>query len=202
MGLILLSGFEPFGGEKINPSWEAVKKFKETMINGYKVEVFQLPVSFIKAREIIYEKLTKVEPDFFITLGQAGGVTKLHIETIALNVMYSKKPDNEKFIPKGQAIFDNAPLAYRINLNAELLVEKLLQAGIPAKISFHAGTYVCNLVLYTSLHAIHKEKLRTKTAFIHVPYIFQQILNKDRPAFPLEYIEKGVRVILETITKI
>ena len=197
--IILLSGFEPFGGEKINPSWEVVRNFQDEKIGDYKIEVTQLPVSFKKAKSIIWDTLTNMNPDYYIALGQAGGITKIQFERIALNLMDARIPDNDKYKPEDQPIFQDAPLAYRTNIPIKKLRDELLNAKIPATISNHAGAYVCNLVFFTALHATYSKNLKTKVGFIHIPFIFEQVLNKNSPSFPLEYVKKALKIVLKKL---
>ncbi len=199
--LILLSGFEPFGGEKINPSWEAVKTFEGTIIGDYLVKTLRLPVSFEKAKNEVCRVLKDTNPDFYIAFGQAGGITRIQLERIGLNLMDARIPDNDGYKPKDSSIFENAPLAYKSTIDLDRIKKALMNAKIPVKISNHAGTYVCNLVLFTALHCASKYNLKTKVGFVHVPFIFEQTLGRDSPAFPLEYVIKAIRIILETLVK-
>ncbi len=199
---ILLSGFEPFGGEKINPSWEAVKTFDGAIVGDYHVRTFRLPVSFKKAKNKVCQVLKDSNPDFYIAFGQAGGITRIQLERIGLNLMDARIPDNDGYKPRDVPIFEDAPLAYRSTIDLNELKKALRCAKIPVKISNHAGAYVCNLVLFTALHCSKKYDLKTKVGFVHVPFIFEQILGRDRPAFPLEYVIKAIKIILETLQKI
>ena len=199
--IIILSGFEPFGGEKINPSWETIKKFSGEQIKNYEIKTILLPVAYKRAREIVYNTILETKPDFFIGFGQAGGITRIQLERIALNLMDSKSPDADKYVAKGEKIFSDGPLAYEATIPLEKIYEKIKREEIPVKISNHAGAYVCNLVFYTARYCVDKNSLKTKVGFIHLPYLFQQILNKDRPGFPIEYLEKAVNIVLETLVQ-
>lgn len=197
--IILLSGFEPFGGEKINPSWETVKKFDSSMIREYEAKALLLPVSYERARKLVCEKILEIKPHYFIGFGQAGGITRIQLERIALNLMDSNLPDADKYVAKGEKIFSDGPLAYSATIPITKIYERIKSAGIPVRISNHAGTYVCNLVFYTARYCVDKNSLDTKVGFIHLPYLFQQVLNRDKPGFPLEYLEKSVEILLNTL---
>ena len=197
--LIILTGFEPFGGEKINPSWESVKDFDGMVFNGFNIKTLRLPVSYKRAKEKVEEIIGEMKPLVFLSFGEAGGRTKIFVERVALNLMDSDKADNDGYKVKGELIYKDAPLAYFSNLPVNKIVNNLQKNGIPAKVSNHAGTYVCNLVFYTALHHSTIINLETKVGFIHVPYAFEQVMKKDKPAFPLEYIKKAVKIIIESI---
>jgi pyroglutamyl-peptidase len=138
---VLVTGFEPFGGEKINPSWEAVKGLPEE-IGGAEIIRFQLPVTFNGVREILPRLIVKERPDAIILTGQAGGRPNITVERVAINVMDSKMPDNEGYKPEDEPVFEGAPSAYFATLPIKRIVAELRMAGIPAGISNTAGTYI------------------------------------------------------------
>lgn len=189
----LVTGFEPFGKEKINPSWEAVKELPEKICKA-KVVKHEIPVSFKKVKEILPDLIDEVKPDIIILTGQAGGRTNITVERVAINVMDSKKEDNDGYKPEDVPVYENAPAAYFATIPIKRIVRALQSNKIPAMVSNTAGTYVCNTAMYVSLHHIATNDLNTKAGFIHVPYIPEQVLEKTQPSMSLEMIRKAMEI--------
>ncbi|NJE43043.1 pyroglutamyl-peptidase I [Thermococcus sp. GR6] len=197
---VLITGFEPFGGEEINPSWEAVRRLPDK-IAGAELVKRQLPVTFRGAREILPRLIVETKPDVVILTGQAGGRPNITVERVAINVMDSTMPDNEGYTPEDEPIFEGAPDAYFATLPIKAIVKALREAKIPAAVSNTAGTYVCNTAMYTALHTIAVAGMETKAGFIHVPFIHEQALDKPRPSMALETVVKAYEVIIKTSLK-
>ncbi|KPU63510.1 pyrrolidone-carboxylate peptidase [Thermococcus sp. EP1] len=197
---VLITGFEPFGGEKINPSWEAVKDLPEK-IDGVKVLKKELPVSFKGVKEKLPQIINKTMPDIVILTGQAGGRTNITIERVAINIMDSKKEDNDGYKPEDEPIFKEAPAAYFSTLPIKRIVKALRNNKIPATISNSAGTYVCNTAMYVALHHIAINNLNIKAGFIHVPYIPEQVLEKPQPSMSLEMIRRALEIAIKESIK-
>ena len=195
---VLVTGFEPFGGEEINPSWEAVKALPEEL-NGATLLKVQLPVSFKRVREILPRLITKEGPDIVLLTGQAGGRPNVTVERVAINVMDSTMPDNDGFKPEDEPVFEGAPDAYFATIPIKAVVKALRKAGIPAGVSNTAGTYVCNTAMFTALHTIAVAGMETKAGFIHVPFSHAQALEKPRPSMAQETINKAIRRALELL---
>ena len=174
---VLLTGFEPFGQEEVNPSWEAVKAFPELMED---VEVLKvcLPVSFQKAMMMLEQAVDDYRPDVVLSIGQAGGRCAIEVERVAINIADSKKPDNDGYQPQECQLRADAPNAYFSNLPLKLLVEAIQDEGIPATISNSAGLYVCNSVFYTAMHLVYSKYPNMQAGFIHVPYLPCQVVGK------------------------
>lgn len=196
---VLVTGFEPFGKEKINPSWEAVKTLPSE-VDGAELVKRQLPVSFKKVRKLIPEIIESVEPDMVLLTGQAGGRFNITVERVAINVMDSTKEDNDGYTPEDEPIFDG-PAAYFATIPIKRIVNALRAKRIPAMVSNSAGTYVCNTAMYTALHHISSRGLKAKAGFIHVPYIPEQVLDKAKPSMPLEMIREAVQLAIEESLK-
>ncbi|NJE08432.1 pyroglutamyl-peptidase I [Thermococcus sp. M39] len=192
---VLVTGFEPFGGEKVNPSWEAVKMLPDVIGNAEIVK-YQLPVSFKKVRELLPEIISKEKPEVIILTGQAGGRVNITVERVAINVMDSTKEDNDGYKPEDEPIFEDAPAAYFSTLPIKRIVKALRENKIPAMVSNTAGTYVCNTAMFTALHYIAIHKLNAKAGFIHVPYIPEQVLEKNAPSMPLEMIKRAIEIAI------
>ncbi|AHL23369.1 pyroglutamyl-peptidase I [Thermococcus nautili] len=195
---VLVTGFEPFGGEEINPSWEAVKALPEEL-NGATLLKVQLPVSFTRVREILPRLITKERPDIVLLTGQAGGRPNVTVERVAINVMDSTMPDNDGFKPEDEPVFEGAPDAYFATIPIKAVVKALRKAGIPAGVSNTAGTYVCNTAMFTALHTIAVSGMETKAGFIHVPFSHAQVLEKPRPSMAQETINEAIRKALESL---
>ena len=194
---VLVTGFEPFGGEKINPSWEAVNALPDE-IEGTVLVKRQLPVTFNGVRELLPRLIVKERPDVVILTGQAGGRPNITIERVAINVMDSTMADNEGFKPEDEPVFEGAPAAYFSTLSIKDIVKALREKKIPASVSNTAGTYVCNTAMFTALHTIAVAGMETKAGFIHVPFSHEQALDKPRPSMALETITRAIEVAVRT----
>ena len=191
---ILITAFEPFGGEKVNPALEAMKLLPD-MIGKSQILKLELPTIFSKSIEKAWQYIDVHKPDIIISLGQAGGRACISVERVAINVEDASIPDNYGNMPLDRPIFEDGENAYFSNLPIKNMVDAIKKAGIPAKISNTAGTYVCNHVMYGVLYKIHKENLDMKAGFIHVPYMPQQVINKpESPSMSLENIVKAIDV--------
>ena len=174
---VLLTGFDPFGGEPINPAWEAVKAMKDT-IAGAEIIKMQIPTVVGKSIEKIHQKMKELQPDLVISVGQAGGRFGVTPERVAINVTDARIPDNEGNQPIDEPIFPDGPAAYFSNLPVKAMVQAIKDAGYPSVLSNSAGTYICNHVMYGILYYIEKEFPNVRGGFIHVPYAPSQVVNK------------------------
>ncbi|WP_297476698.1 pyroglutamyl-peptidase I [Thermococcus sp.] len=197
---VLVTGFEPFGSESINPSWEAVKALPDE-IGGAVLIKRQLPVTFKGVREILPKLIVKERPDVVILTGQAGGRPNVTVERVAINVMDSAMADNEGYKPEDEPVFEGAPAAYFATIPIKTIVRALRNAGIPASVSNTAGTYVCNAAMFTALHTIALEGMETRAGFVHVPFSHEQALDKPRPSMAQETINRAVEVAVRTSIK-
>ncbi|WP_297513028.1 pyroglutamyl-peptidase I [Thermococcus sp.] len=195
---VLVTGFEPFGGEEINPSWEAVKALPDEL-NGATLLKVRLPVSFKRVREILPRLIAREKPDIVLLTGQAGGRPNVTVERVAINVMDSTMPDNDGFKPEDEPVFEGAPDAYFATISIKAVVKALRKAGIPAGVSNTAGTYVCNTAMFTALHTIAVSGMETRAGFIHVPFSHEQALEKPRPSMAQETINEAIRKALELL---
>ncbi|HIQ93035.1 MAG TPA: pyroglutamyl-peptidase I [Candidatus Copromonas avistercoris] len=174
---VLVTGFDPFGGEPINPAWEAVKAMKDT-IAGAEIVKMQIPTVVGKSIEKIHQKMKELQPDLVISVGQAGGRFGVTPERVAINVTDARIPDNEGNQPIDEPIFSDGPAAYFSNLPVKAMVQAIKDAGYPSVLSNSAGTYICNHVMYGILYYIEKEFPNVRGGFIHVPYAPSQVVNK------------------------
>ncbi|SHH54474.1 pyroglutamyl-peptidase I [Thermosipho atlanticus] len=198
---ILLTGFDPFNGEKINPSWEAIKRFPK-MIGGANILKTKIPTVFYKSIQKLEEIIEKERPNIVICVGQAGGRTDITVERVAININDAKIPDNEKNQLIDTPIFEDGKNAYFSNLPIKAIVKEIRKNNIPASISNTAGTFVCNHLMYGLLYLIDKKYPNIKGGFIHVPYIHKQVLNKPNiPSMSLKDIIKGLKIAVVTSIK-
>lgn len=196
---ILVTGFDPFGGEKVNPAWEAVKNLPDS-INGIEIKKVEIPTVFGKAEEVTKKIIKECNPDYVLNVGQAGGRFSLSPERVAINIDDARIPDNEGNQPIDTVIQENGEAAYFTQLPIKAMVDSIKKSKISAAVSNSAGTFVCNHIMYQVQYMIHKEYPSIKGGFIHVPYIPEQ--TKDKPNMPsmrLSDITKGLFKAIETI---
>lgn len=200
---ILLTAFDPFGGEKVNPALEAVKLVEDN-IKGAEIIKLEIPTVFSKGPKTIFEKIDEINPDVVLSIGQAGGRSAMSVEFVGINWADGRIPDNEGNQPLGQKIFEDGETAYTSALPVKGMVENMRKNGIPAYLSYTAGTYVCNDVLYSVLYYVNKNKKNIKSGFIHVPYAADQVVDKPNgTAFmSLEMIAKGITHAIEAIVEL
>lgn len=196
---VLLTAFEPFGGEKINPAQEAVKLVKDN-ICGADIVKIDVPVVFDKAGKVVYEAMKKEKPDVVFCIGQAGGRFGITPERVAINLQDARIPDNDGQQPFDKKCFDDGAPAYFTLLPVKKMVENIKKANIPASVSYTAGTYVCNDLMYSVLYHIDKEFKGMKGGFMHVPYLNEQVLSKpNTPSLSSDDIRKAIEVAIEAI---
>ena len=193
MRKLLITGFEPFGGERINPSWEAVCRLPFE-IGGYELTKLRLPVVFGKAAEETIKMAGDICPDAIICVGQAGGRAAITPELVGINLRHASIPDNSGYQPKDEPIIDGGETAYFSTLPVRKMAEAINAAGVPSRVSYSAGAYVCNDLLYTLLS--HYKNSSTSVCFIHIPYSDQQ--NKE-PSMDINQIVKGLELAIENI---
>jgi pyroglutamyl-peptidase len=193
---ILLTGFQPFGGEASNPSWEAVAALEGEGIAGAVVHAVELPVVFAASRQVLLRALDRFAPELVLCVGQAGGRSRLSLERVAINLCDARIPDNAGAQPIDQPVVAEGPTAYFSSLPIKAMAGAVLEAGIPAEISHTAGTYVCNAVFYALMHAL---ALRpdVRGGFLHVPYSpAQAVRHPGMPSLPVELVSEGLRAAL------
>lgn len=173
MQKVLITGFEPFGGERLNPSREVVKQLNDMELVGTRIVARQLPCVFGAALEALNAAIDEVQPVMVLAIGQAGGRTDITIERVAINVDDARIPDNQGQQPVDEPIVAGGPAAYFSTLPIKAMVSSMREAGIPAAVSQTAGTYVCNHVMYGLLHRLSGQR-EVKGGFIHIPYLPEQ----------------------------
>lgn len=196
---ILLTAFDPFANEKINPTLEVFKKIEDNILNVQLIKL-ELPTVFGKSSKILEEKIKEAEPDVILSLGQAGGRLKITVERIAINVDDANIKDNEGNKPIDQKIRNDGENAYFSTLPIKAIVEEIKKAGIPAEISNTAGTFVCNHIMYEGLYLAEKYG-NIKAGFIHIPFLPEQVIDKDMPSMNISDIKKSLEIAIATIIK-
>lgn len=204
MRKILLTGFEPFGGESINPSWEAVSQLDGYIYGDFQVVSRQLPCTFSGSCVLLQQFIEEVQPEIILCVGQAGGRSEISLERVAINLIDARIPDNLGLQPLGGKVIDDAPDGYLCNLPLKALSSKIRSAGIPANISYSAGTFVCNQVFFFTLDYIAHINPAMKGGFIHIPYLPQQVacLNVNQPSMDLATVVAGLKLLLAGVTSI
>jgi len=192
---IIVTGFDPFGGETINPSIECVKALPE--IEGVELIRLELPTVFKESAKRLNEVINDVKPDAVLSVGQAGGRAGITMERIAINVDDARIPDNISQQPIDEAIQLDGEAAYFTTLPIKRIVKAIREAGISAEVSNSAGTFVCNHIMYQALFAATKADKPFKAGFMHIPFIPDQ--TTDKPSLPLEESTKAVQIAIETI---
>ncbi|MEO7431610.1 MAG: pyroglutamyl-peptidase I [Dokdonella sp.] len=194
---ILLTGFEPFGGETINPSQEIVRALDGEHIEGHRVIGAILPVVFAPTLALLESLLHAHHPALAVGLGQAGGRSGLAIERVAINLIDARIADNEGVQPLDEPIAAGATGAYFSTLPVKAMAARLSALGIPASVSLSAGSFVCNQAFFVLAHLIADRHAGTGGGFIHVPWLPEQaIRNADQPSMTLETMVEGVRAAL------
>ncbi|WP_321387446.1 pyroglutamyl-peptidase I [uncultured Enterococcus sp.] len=196
---ILVTGFDPFGGEPINPALEAVKGLSDT-INGAEIIKLEIPTVFGKSAEVVKEAILAHKPDVVLNIGQAGGRFAPSPERVAINIDDARIPDNEGNQPVDEAIQTDGQPAYFTQLPIKAMVAAMKEAGFPAAVSNTAGTFVCNHIMYQVQYMIDKEFPTMKGGFIHVPYIPEQVVDKaGQPYMSLADITQSLEKAIEAI---
>ena len=193
MKKILITGFEPFGDESINSSWEAVLRLADR-IGEFDVVRLLLPVSFKDVANTVIKVANEIAPDIILCIGQAGGRCAITPELVAINLRYASIPDNCGYMPKDEQVILGGKEACFSTIPARHIAEAISAAGISSTLSYSAGAYVCNDVFYTLLS--HFEGSKTSVGFIHVPYCKEQ--GKE-PNMEIYDIVRGLTVAIENL---
>jgi pyroglutamyl-peptidase len=194
---VLLTGFEPFGGEAVNPSWLVAQALHGRSFGDARVHSVQLPCVFGRALDELDAALQATRPVLVLALGQAAGRTELSLERVAINVDDARIPDNAGRQPIDEAVSAGGPAAYFSTLPVKAVVAALHSARIPAGVSQSAGTFVCNHVFYGLQQRLAGSGVRS--GFMHLPLLPEQALERpDMPSLPLETMVSGTRIVIET----
>lgn len=194
---VLVTGFQPFGKDTMNPSYEAVKLLPDEIM-GAQIVKEEIPVVFRKGGEAVQAAVRREQPDIVLLVGQAGGRTAMNVERVAINCEDCPPnfPDNDGNTPQGEKIYADGPDAYFATVPIKAMTQKMVDNGVPAVISNTAGTYVCNDLMYHLLHQLHNEFPNARGGFIHVPYATIQNYPKFA-SMTIEQMAKGLQLCIE-----
>lgn len=197
---LLLTAFDPFGGETLNPALEAIKLIPDQLDATTIIKV-EIPTVFDKSIELLTSYIRKHQPDAVLCVGQAGGRVAITPERVAINIDDAGIPDNEDNQPIDRTIRPDGAPAYFSTLPIKAMVSRMRESGIPAKVSNTAGTFVCNHLMYGLLYTLDKHYPHVKGGFVHVPFLPSQV--KDRPVFALELTEivQGLECCIRAIAE-
>lgn len=193
---ILLTGFEPFDGQAINPSEEIAREINEAKIARHRIVGALLPCVFGSAIKELKHQIKLHDPDIVICLGQAGGRAEITPERVAINIDDARIPDNAGQQPIDKPIVKDGPAAYFSTLPIKAIVQELRKHNIPAAVSQTAGTFVCNHVFYGLMHELSTHRADVRGGFIHVPFVPEQAT--DKPSLPFEKMTEAVRLAIAT----
>ena len=194
MKKLLITGFDPFGGESINPAWDAVRLLPE-VIRDFELVKLEIPTVFGAAAQVVIDKAEEIHPDAIISVGQAGGRAAGTPEMVGINLRYASIPDNMGALPCDIPIAEGGPAAYFSTLPVRAMAKAICDAGLPGAVSYSAGSFVCNDVLYSLLH--HFDEAAVRAGFIHVPFLPEQTV--DKPSLPLDKTIAALCAAIEVI---
>ncbi|WP_030671633.1 pyroglutamyl-peptidase I [Streptomyces rimosus] len=198
---VLLTGFEPFDGERTNPSWEAVRDAAASPPDGLEITAVELPCVYGRSRTALREAVAAHDPDLVLCVGQAGGRPDLTVERVAVNIDDARIPDVSGAQPIDEPVVPGGPAAYFAALPVKACVAAVREAGLPASVSNTAGTFVCNHVFYDLMHLIATERPALRGGFVHVPYAPGQVTGRSLPSLPVSAVAEGLRVIAATAAR-
>lgn len=194
--VVLLTGFEPFGGQAVNPSWLAVQQLHGRRIAGHRLVARWLPVAFGHSLKVLRALLRELKPAMVVAVGQAGGRAPLSLERVAINIDDARIPDNAGRQPVDVPVVADGPAAYFATLPIKAMREAIAAAGLPVEISQTAGTFVCNHVFYGLMHHAARHHPGLRAGFIHLPWLPEQAARRSPvpPSLALALQVEAVRL--------
>lgn len=193
---VLLTGFAPFAGEAVNPSWQAVRALDGEVVESHRITAVELPTEFERSLRVLRQTVREMRPRVAIAVGLAGGRRGISLERVAINVIDARIPDNAGAQPIDIPVVARGPAAYFSSLPIKGALAPLHGAGIEAHVSQTAGTYVCNAVFYALMHAARRKPMRA--GFVHVPYLPEQAARHHAPGMPLDEMIRALKIIVRT----
>ena len=196
MKKLLITGFDPFGGADRNPSREAVMALPD-VIGDYTLFKLEIPTVFGLAAETVLRAAADLRPDAILCVGQAGGRANITPEVVAINLREASIPDNRGNQPRNTPVAENAPAAYFSTLPVRAMAEAVKAAGVPCALSYSAGVFVCNDLLYSLLH--HYDGTDVRVGFIHIPYLPEQA-KEGVPSLPINETVRGLTAAIQALS--
>ena len=201
MKKVIVTGFEPFGDDSVNPALEVIKDLAKKTIPDINLITLSLPVVFGKAVDVLAAAIENEQPVLVLSLGQAAGRKTINIEKIGININHARIADNEGNKPIEELINPNGPAAYFTTIDVSKTTKSINEAEIPALTSYSTSTYVCNNLIYGILHYLHSNNKHEdiKYGFMHIPYLASQIASKPRPmpSMSKSLIIKAVEIAIQ-----
>lgn len=195
--MVLLTGFEPFDGDSVNPSWEVVRQLQGATIAGAQVQTLELPCVFGASLRVLERAVGHHQPAIVIAVGQAGGRADITPERVAINLNDARIADNAGKKPTDQAIQKHGPAAYFSTLPVKAIVQALHRAGVPASVSHTAGTFVCNHVFYGLMDMQERYGIQ-RCGFVHIPFSPDQAALRDSaPSMALDDMVRALRIVVD-----
>jgi pyroglutamyl-peptidase len=192
----LVTGFEPFGGDKINPSTLAVGRLKKR-IAGISVHTSELPCSYTCSTGALQKAIDEARPDIVLCIGLAGGRAELCLERVAINVQDARIRDNDGRQPIDEPVVSGGPAAHFATLPIKACVAEMRRAGLPAAVSNTAGTFVCNHIFYSLMDIAARHPIPMRGGFLHIPYAPEQVARLgSAPSMAIEDVIRGIEIIL------
>ena len=192
----LVTGFDAFGGDKVNPSILAVRKLKRRL-NGIAIHTVELPTSYARSPIVLRAAIHEVQPDIVLGVGQAGGRAELCLERVAINVQDARIRDNDGKQPIDRPVVREGPAAYFATLPIKACVAEMRKAGLPAAVSNTAGTFVCNNVFYALMDMAARHPIPMRAGFLHIPYVTEQAARLGTvPSMALDDIVRGIEIVV------
>lgn len=192
----LVTGFDPFGGDKVNPSSLAVGRLRRK-IGDVDVATATLPTSYATSARVLRAAIEDVRPEIVLCVGQAGGRTELCLERVGINVQDARIRDNDGAQPIDVPVVAGGPAAYFATLPIKACVAEMRKAGLPAIVSNTAGTFVCNHILYALMDIIAARKAAMRGGFLHIPYVPEQASRVGSvPSMAVDDIVRGIEIIV------
>ena len=195
---ILVTGFTPFGGETVNPSWEAVRRLPDC-IGDARLFKREIPTEFAASADALCAAMAELHPDAVLCVGQYGGASCIRVERVAVNLRDARIADNAGEKPEDESVVPGAPDAYFATVPTRRIVGTLRENDIPAQLSYSAGTFVCNNLFYAALHACAQSRPAVCCGFLHVPFLPEQTRDGGAPSMNLELMVKALETAAEVI---
>ncbi|RMC23931.1 MULTISPECIES: pyroglutamyl-peptidase I [unclassified Lactobacillus] len=198
---ILVTGFDPFGTDKINPAIEAVKRLDDKIADA-KIVKLEIPTIFNECAKVVHDAIVEEDPDYVLNIGQAGGRYGLTPERVAINFDDGRIADNKGYQPIAMPIQANGKNAYFTQLPVKAMVREIRSVGIPSYVSTTAGTFVCNHIMYQVQYMIDKEFPQLKAGFMHIPYLPEQVVAlPETPSLSLKDDVRGITAAIKAIVQ-